>query len=136
RSRAEALSPWAAARRVDVRVEGEGTASADAESVARAVDNLLRNAVEASPHGTTVRARVVDAARGVEVQGEDRGVGVEAARVGELFEPFFTTKAEGTGLALAIARASGRAQGGDGGYGRAGDVTRLSLSVPRGEAAA
>ncbi|HKA87520.1 MAG TPA: histidine kinase dimerization/phospho-acceptor domain-containing protein, partial [Haliangiales bacterium] len=44
RSRAEALSPWAAARRVDVRVEGEGTASADAESVARAVDNLLRNA--------------------------------------------------------------------------------------------
>src|SRR5262249_58140500 len=70
RSRAEALSPWAAARRVDVRVEGEGTASADAESVARAVDNLLRHAVDASPHRTPVPARVVDPARGLGAQGE------------------------------------------------------------------
>ncbi len=134
RSRAEALSPWASARRVEVRVEGEGTASADADSVARAVDNLLRNAVEASPGGTTVRARVVHAARAVEVQVEDWGVGVEPARAGELFEPFFTTKAEGTGLGLAISRAIARAHGGDVVYGRAGEVTRFSLSLPRPEA--
>ncbi|MCA1663764.1 MAG: sensor histidine kinase, partial [Myxococcales bacterium] len=127
----ETLRPWAQMRAVTLRVEGDGDADADAESVARALDNLLRNAVEASPPDTTVDVRVGDASGAVLVQVEDHGAGVEEARAAELFEPFFTTKAEGTGLGLAICRAIARAHGGDVTYARAGAVTRFSLSLPR-----
>jgi signal transduction histidine kinase len=135
RARAEALGPWAAVQRVELRVVGEGTAVADAESIARAIDNVLRNAVDASPAGGTVTARVAEASESVEVHVDDAGRGVEPARVSELFEPFFTTKSEGTGLGLAISRAIARAHGGDLTYARLDEITRFALSLPRGEAA-
>lgn len=131
RARAEAISPWAQSRAISLRVAGEGQAEADPESVARAVDNLLRNAVEASPAGHTVEARIAAGADAVELCVEDDGGGVAPAREAELFEPFFTTKAEGTGLGLAISRAIARAHGGDVTYARSGEVTRFSLSLPR-----
>ena len=98
---------------IDAR--GDGDADIDAESVARALDNLLRNAVEASPPGDarSSRARAPTAGRRSSSSVEDHGDGVEPARAAELFEPFFTTKAEGTGLGLAISRAIARAHGGD-----------------------
>ncbi len=136
RARAEALAPWAAARGIAVRTAGEGIADADVESVARAFDNVLRNAVEASPPDGTVEAQVFKTAGSVEVRVEDRGRGVEPARESELFEPFFTTKPEGTGLGLAISRAIARAHGGELTYARAGAVTRFSLSLPSRGAAA
>ena len=131
RARAEALAPLAATHGVTLRPSGEAMADADPESVGRALDNLLRNAVEASPAGAAVEVRVGDAGQAAEVCIEDRGAGVEPARAAELFEPFFTTKAEGTGLGLAISRAIARAHGGDLTYARAGEVTRFSLSLPR-----
>ena len=130
RARALALQPWSAERRVELRVDGEGVADADPESVARAVDNVIRNAVEASPPGGQVRARVVATGAEVEVRVQDRGAGVPPARANELFEPFFTTKAEGTGLGLAISRAIARAHGGALRYRRAGDETHFSLTLP------
>ena len=131
RARVESLQPWAQMRGVKLEASGDGDADIDAESVARAIDNLVRNAVEASPAEGTVEVRVGDTAEAVLVQIEDHGAGVEPARAAELFEPFFTTKAEGTGLGLAISRAIARAHGGDVTYARAGDVTRFSLSLPR-----
>src|SRR5205807_2213975 len=103
---------------VEVLAAGSGTAEADPEAVARAIDNVLRNAVEASPPQASVEARVVEVDGVVEVRVEDRGRGVEPARAAELFEPFFTTKADGTGLGLAISRAIARAHGGDLTYAR------------------
>jgi signal transduction histidine kinase len=132
RARAEVLSPWAATQRVAVRTDGEGVANADPESVMRAVDNVLRNAVEAAPPQSIIEARVMETTEAVEVRVEDHGPGVEPTRQGELFEPFFTTKAEGSGLGLAISRAIARAHGGDLTYARTGAVTRFSLSLPRG----
>jgi signal transduction histidine kinase len=131
RARWEALAPWAATRGVAVHIDGAGVADADHESVARALDNLLRNAVEASPQGGRVEARVIDGAQAIELQVEDRGGGVEPARESELFEPFFTTKPEGTGLGLAISRAIARAHGGELTYTRDGAVTRFQLTLPR-----
>ena len=131
RARAELLGPWAETHEVALRADGEGAAEADPESVARAVDNLLRNAIEASPRGATVEAHVIGDGSGVEVRVEDRGGGVEPAREKELFEPFFTTKSAGTGLGLAISRAIARAHGGELTYARAGAVTSFKLSLPR-----
>jgi signal transduction histidine kinase len=135
RARAEALGPWAALRGIRIAARGGGQTVGDADALARALDNVLRNAVEASPDGGEVEA-IVDGGR---VEIADRGPGVPAGRAAEIFEPFFTTKPEGTGLGLAISRAIARGHGGDLTYARQDGVTRLELTLPRaaaGEAAA
>ena len=135
RARIEVLAPWAAEKGVVLRCSGEGRVNADADALARAIDNLLRNAVEASGPGALVQATVEEdtgagGAPGLRIGVEDRGAGVAPTRAVELFEPFFTTKADGTGLGLAISRGIARAHGGDLTYARGADVTRFELTLP------
>jgi signal transduction histidine kinase len=129
RARVAALAPWAKERDVPIAVDGDARATIDLDSISRAVDNFLRNAVEASPKGACVRATVERRGAHVVVRVEDEGVGVDLARAAELFEPFFTTKPEGTGLGLAISRAIARAHGGDATYAREGNMTRFELTI-------
>lgn len=131
RARAESLAPWAAERGVGITVTGDATALIDGDSIARAIDNLLRNAVEASPRGTAVLASVDAQPESVTVRVDDEGVGVEQARAAELFEPFFTTKPEGTGLGLAICRAIAQTHGGHVSYVRRDGKTRFELTLSR-----
>ncbi|HEY5243074.1 MAG TPA: sensor histidine kinase, partial [Polyangiaceae bacterium] len=92
-------------------------------------DNLLRNAVEASPSGGQVDVHVgVDESEAY-VTVVDHGAGVPSSRAAELFEPFFTTKPSGTGLGLALARAVAGAHGGSLAYAREGDITRFTFTV-------
>ncbi len=135
RARAEALAPWAALRQVAIGVEGGGGATGDGDALARALDNVLRNAIEASPEDSTVEATVEEDGSWLRIRIADRGAGVLPGRAGEIFEPFFTTKPDGTGLGLAISRAIARAHGGDLIYRRHDDVTRLELTLPSGQAA-
>ena len=130
RVRAEALAPWAALRRVAITARGAGEAIGDGDALARAIDNVLRNAVEASPDGGTVEATVEVEDDRVRVRVADLGAGVPSGRAGEIFEPFFTTKPDGMGLGLAISRAIARAHGGDLTYWRDSEVTRLELTLP------
>lgn len=107
----------------------DARAVCDPGAVQRALLNLLRNAVQASPAGGRVRVHV-------SLRGSRRGPGSEARRaprriaqrwcvrirddgeglpagVGErLFQPFFTTKQRGTGLGLSIAYRLIEAHGG------------------------
>jgi signal transduction histidine kinase len=129
RARADALAPWAKEREVTFAIDGDARASIDADSISRAVDNFLRNAVEASPKGGRVKATVTRRGGHAVVRVEDEGTGVDVSRAAELFEPFFTTKPEGTGLGLAISRAIARAHGGDATYAREGNVTRFELTL-------
>jgi signal transduction histidine kinase len=123
RARADLLAPWAEGRGISVEVHGEARALVDADAIARALDNLLRNAVEASPHGSSVQVEVAPG----EIAVTDAGPGVdEGAR---LFEPFFTTKPDGTGLGLALARAVAAGHGGTVRYERKADRTRFTLTI-------
>jgi signal transduction histidine kinase len=135
RRRADALAPWAALRGVTMHVAegapGEAVATGDADRLARAVDNLLRNAVEASPGGDVVDVEVRADSEQVHLRVVDRGAGIPQGQAGELFEPFFTTKSDGTGLGLAISRAIAQAHGGEVAYSRDGAVTRFELTLPR-----
>jgi signal transduction histidine kinase len=66
--------------------------------------NLLKNAVEAMPHGGTVTIRCIESTETVTVQVLDDGVGFPSSLRANLFQPFFTTKPQGTGLGLSICR--------------------------------
>jgi signal transduction histidine kinase len=134
RARVDAVAPWCDARNVRVRSSGEAAAPVDADAMARAIDNLVRNAVEASPAGSTVEVSVREMADRVSISIEDHGPGVPADRAAELFEPFFTTKPDGTGLGLAICRAIARAHGGDVTYSRDAATTRMQLTISRSAA--
>jgi signal transduction histidine kinase len=75
----------------------------DREKIRQALINLLKNALEASPSGSTVQVQVVcppgDAQFYIQVQ--DQGKGLEPAHIKKLFTPYFSTKGSGTGLGLA-----------------------------------
>jgi signal transduction histidine kinase len=130
RARWEALRPWASARGVSCSVDGDAVVSAHADSLSRALDNLLRNAVEASSAGQLVTIEIESKGERALLCVCDAGPGVEPGRVSELFEPFFTTKPDGTGLGLALARSIARAHGGDVRYVRSESDTHFELELP------
>jgi signal transduction histidine kinase len=69
----------------------------------RALEELLVNAIEASPRGDFVVLRTHAAAHDIIVEVEDHGAGFPDVTL-PVFDPFVSTKASGTGLGLAIAR--------------------------------
>jgi signal transduction histidine kinase len=86
---------------------------ADESQLHQALMNLLLNAVDASPTGSTIILRSHNGNRNVYIEVENAGVPIPESALSRIFEPFFTTKPRGTGLGLAIARNIARAQGGD-----------------------
>jgi two-component system sensor histidine kinase RegB len=74
-----------------------------AGAVARAVANLVRNAVQASPGDAPVH---LEAARApldrVRIAVSDAGPGMSADELGRAGEPFFTTKPPGDGMGLGL----------------------------------
>jgi signal transduction histidine kinase len=94
---------------VVVRVdEGVPMVAGHVDALARALTNVLLNAVEASPAGSPVEVVVQRALHGarpmVEVAVHDAGAGIPAARLPGIWEPYVTHKPGGTGLGLAIVR--------------------------------
>ena len=87
----------------------EPECEADRELLESALENVVRNAVEATEKGGTVR--IETSARLVRVV--DGGIGMDARERERAFEDFFTTKENGSGLGLAFARRVLVAHGGD-----------------------
>lgn len=75
---------------------------ADPDLLARALGNLVANALEAMPDGGTLRVRTAPLDGSVAIEVEDDGPGITAEQRTRLFVPYFTTKKGGTGLGLAI----------------------------------
>ena len=83
--------------------------------VMQVVLNLVVNAAQAGPPGSSIRIASWATSDEVAIKVQDTGVGMNAETVAKLFQPFFTTKpaGEGTGLGLAlvhgiVSRHSGR----------------------------
>jgi len=81
------------------------------------IHNLILNAFEASPDGSTVQINLWRSSpRQLAVAICDRGEGIPPEQLPHIFEPFFTTKSDyrraGSGLGLAISRSLAQALGG------------------------
>jgi two-component system nitrogen regulation sensor histidine kinase NtrY len=90
-------------------VERELPVNIDAMMLKRAVDNLVRNAVEAiaqsRPDGTgTVRVSVRNDRDCALLEVADDGPGISPQDSQRVFDPYYTTKSDGTGLGLAIVK--------------------------------
>jgi signal transduction histidine kinase len=92
------------AQNVDVRVEGHVTVDADRALLARAIENVVRNAVDAvreAGHGTIEIALGGDPPA---LRVTDSGVGIDPEAASRIFLPFQSRKANGLGLGLPLAR--------------------------------
>lgn len=91
---------------------------ADRDRIARAIDNLISNAIKYSPNGGEVQVTVLREADGVKVSVADQGIGIPPDKLDKVFErferleSFITRKTQGVGLGLAISKASVEMHGG------------------------
>jgi two-component system, NtrC family, sensor histidine kinase HydH len=115
----------------------------DADLVARALENLVRNALEAMPDGGNLTVRTAVGRAGNEGEGrvivsvEDCGTGMDARQAERAFNEFYTTKATGSGLGLAFVKRVAEAHGGDASLkSKVGEGTVVEMRLPalaRGE---
>jgi signal transduction histidine kinase len=83
---------------------------------ARALTNVIENALHAMPGGGTLNIAAstngADGGGPVHVEIRDSGMGMDADALAKIFEPYFSTKATGTGLGLTIAKRNVELNGG------------------------
>jgi len=74
----------------------------DREQMRRAINNLIKNAIEASKKSDPVEIFVTKSEHKLHIKIVDRGCGIEKKDIKKILDPYFTTKKEGTGLGLFI----------------------------------
>jgi signal transduction histidine kinase len=118
---------------IEVAAPGAGTAVVDPAQLRQALDNLVRNAVEATPRGGRVDLLARRAEGGHVVEVRDTGRGIEPDHLPRIFDLYFTTKADGTGVGLAVTQQIVTAHGGtievDS---RPGAGTTMTVRLPAG----
>jgi len=135
-------APLARSKNVDLTAQvapGLPALALDTGRMEQVLENLLANAVQHAPRGTSVHlaARLVEGEESVALSVEDEGPGIETEDLERLFEPFFSRRKGGTGLGLPIVqriveahggvvRAANRPQG--------GAIFTVTLPVPTPEA--
>jgi signal transduction histidine kinase len=132
--RVAAVAPRAIDKAVHISLVHEQPQRAvfDPVHLARAVDNLLDNAVRHAPvDGCVTLSGTLDTTtQSLRIGVEDDGEGVPEALQAQLFEPFATGRADGTGLGLALAREVALAHGGDLRFVALNPGARFELELP------
>lgn len=113
-----------------VQMADEGSFELDPVQIARALDNLVMNAIQAAPRGSRVSVAATSTSRGVVLSVTDDGVGPPPDIRDHLFEPFVTGRADGTGLGLSIVREVAEAHGGEVSFTATGSRTRFLIVLP------
>ena len=139
------LDPVAAQRRIRLARRADANLPplvADPDLLARAVENLVSNAVKYSPEGTEVTVTATADAAAVWISVADQGYGIPEQDLNRIFEKFFRVPraqdagVPGTGLGLALVREIAELHGGSvtvASQVNAGST--FSLRIPRPDAA-
>lgn len=118
------------------------TVNVDRARLVMAVTNILINAIEFSPNGSTITVRTEKRAQEVWLSIRDEGIGIEAENLSRIFDKFYqvenhmTRHHEGLGIGLSICKAlveahSGRVWAESEGKGKG---TTFTVSLPLHEA--
>jgi signal transduction histidine kinase len=97
---------------LDVDATGAGEAFVDPGQLKQALDNLIRNAIDATPAGGAVQVTARSGARGHVIEVVDTGRGIAPEDLSRIFDLYFTTKPDGTGVGLAVTQQIVSAHGG------------------------
>jgi signal transduction histidine kinase len=105
----EVVAPYrtALAGRITIDVSVPGAlppALIDRTLFARAITNVIENALHAMPGHGRLTIRAAWQQPNIVIDLIDTGVGMEPDALAHMFEPYFSTKASGTGLGLTIAK--------------------------------
>ena len=98
--------------RLDVDLPPLPPVSVDRTLIARALVNIVENALHAMPGAGALTVRASQNGSAVRIRVSDTGVGMDAEALARAFEPYFSTKAAGTGLGLPIAKRNVELSGG------------------------
>jgi len=99
------VATLAANKRVTIEVEHSGSELVvphDSHWMAEALANLLKNAVEHSPAGSTVAIGWENTPVFVRVQVKDQGRGIEPRHLPHIFKKFYRSSSEGSGVGLGL----------------------------------
>lgn len=130
------LAAMSADVRIHVRQESSPLVLGQHSALVSAVHNLILNAIQHSPAGSTVEVsvRVVDAV--VEIAVNDSGKGIEPHELERIFERFYridearSRHSGGTGIGLAIVKHSVQSHGGDvRAWSRPGDGSTFTIRL-------
>lgn len=121
-------------RRIELRVPDRlPPVRADFRQLARAIGNLVQNALQYSPPGSPVRVVARLDGDSLLIDVEDRGAGVPEAERSRVFEKFYRGRGAagaGTGLGLAITHEIVTMHGGSVSVEDADDGARFTVSLP------
>ena len=102
--------------------------------LARAITNMMENALHAMPGGGTLTIKAEPRPSWVRLSVADTGTGMDPEALRRIFEPYFSTKATGTGLGLTIAKRNVELNGGHIHVESAlGKGTTVTIELPVGE---
>jgi signal transduction histidine kinase len=100
-------------RRVNLLADGHARLRCDPRKVEQVLLNLVQNALEVAPAGSTIELELRSLATGAQLAVRDAGPGLSDELRGRVFEAGVTGKPGGSGLGLTIARALARQHGGE-----------------------
>lgn len=122
---------------VDIELELGGPESihCDRDLLARALTNVVENAIQAMPAGgtlvVTTRESAAEHGPALVLEFRDSGEGMDTLVRKKARDPFFTTRPAGTGLGLAIVERVVRAHGGELTiHSRYGSGTNVTVAIP------
>jgi C4-dicarboxylate-specific signal transduction histidine kinase len=110
------------------------TVMVDRIQLSTAIGNLLKNAIDASEPGMSVRVRVTDDKHMLSIRVIDEAHLLDATEVEQVFRPFYSNKKDGLGLGLSVSQSLVENNGGVLRY-QAQPYKCFEILLPLGDAA-